>query len=426
MLFPELVIKSRKLRSSKALDAVLRDGEVLLVHSGGPIGKPGGHDQTYEYLPHPDYYWLTGFRREGGISAYSKNHAWVDFTRPVSRDEKIWAGGGHPCPGEDLTKMEDWLQKQKFKSVHHLGQHPESLGMNLHQDERNILEAFNEVRRIKDDAEIELIKKIAGIANEGYKKMASFIRPGVTERQIQIEYEMEVLRAGSEKMPYGSIVGTGTNSAILHASPSKRMVQDGDLVLIDAGADIEDYCVDITRVFSANKKMGHRQQNIYDTVLSAQTKSIELCRPGIEWSEVHLASAREISKGLIDLKILSCSVEDALESGAISVFFPHGVGHMVGLKVRDVGGPYNPNPKRYAGAKLRVDMTLKAGHLMTVEPGCYFIETLINDAETRSTFKNQINWTEAEKWIDFGGVRLEDDIHVTASGPENLTSIVAK
>ncbi len=426
MLFSDSVIKNRKLKSSKALDAVLREGEVVLVHSGGPIGKPGGLDQTYEFLPHPDYYWLTGFRREGGVSAYSKSHSWVDFTRPVSRVEKIWEGGGHPCPGENIEKMEDWLKKENFKSKYHIGQHTESLGTNPHKDERQILEAFNEVRRIKDDAEIQLIRKIAGIANEGYKKISSYIRPGVTERQIQIEYESEVLRAGSEKMPYGSIVGTGTNGAILHASPSSRIVKDGDLVLIDAGADIEDYCVDITRVFAANKTMNERQRKIYETVVSAQTKSIELCRPGIEWSEVHLASAREIAKGLMDLKILSCSVDEALESGAISVFFPHGVGHMVGLKVRDVGGPFNPNPKSYAGAKLRVDIKLKAGHLMTVEPGCYFIETLMNDPETRSTFKNQIKWSEAEKWLDFGGVRIEDDIHVGTSGPENLTGLVAK
>lgn len=270
------------------------------------------------------------------------------------------------------------------------------------------------------------MRKLAGIANEGYKKVSQFMAPGVTERQIQIEYESAVLRAGSERMPYGSIVGTGTNAAILHASPSSRVVQAGELVLIDAGADIEDYCVDITRVFPATGEMNDRQKKIYQTVMKAQTASIALCRPGVEWKDVHLASAREIALGLIDLGILKCSVDEALESNAISVFFPHGVGHMVGLRVRDVGGPFNPNPKSYAGARLRVDMKLRAGHLMTVEPGCYFIEALINDAGTREAFKSQINWNEAVKWLDFGGVRIEDDILVTTSGPDNLTQIVTK
>jgi Xaa-Pro aminopeptidase len=99
---------------------------------------------------------------------------------------------------------------------------------------------------------------------------------------------------------------------------------------------------------------------------------------------------------------------------------------MVGLRVRDVGGPYNPNPKKYAGARLRVDMTLEENHLMTIEPGVYFIEALLRDAETRRTFGDQVNWTEAEKWLDFGGVRIEDDILVTSRGPDNLTAVVEK
>ena len=419
MIFSESAIATRKANSSKALDAVLKEGELLLVHAGAAIGKPGGHDQTYEYSPHPDYFWLTGFRREHGVSAYSKEHGWIDFTRPISRDEKIWEGGGQPCPGQDLLGLQSWIHQQNFSSVQHLGSHPE-------RTSSEVLEAFNEVRRVKDAEEVALVRKLAGIANEGYKKVSQFMAPGVTERQIQIEYESAVLRAGSERMPYGSIVGTGTNAAILHASPSSRVVQAGELVLIDAGADIEDYCVDITRVFPATGEMNDRQKKIYQTVMKAQTASIALCRPGVEWKDVHLASAREIALGLIDLGILKCSVDEALESNAISVFFPHGVGHMVGLRVRDVGGPFNPNPKSYAGARLRVDMKLRAGHLMTVEPGCYFIEALINDAGTREAFKSQINWNEAVKWLDFGGVRIEDDILVTTSGPDNLTQIVTK
>jgi Xaa-Pro aminopeptidase len=133
-----------------------------------------------------------------------------------------------------------------------------------------------------------------------------------------------------------------------------------------------------------------------------------------------------MAQGLREMNVLNCSVDEALESGAISVFFPHGVGHMVGLRVRDVGAIYNPNPKSYAGARLRVDMMLKQGHLMTVEPGMYFIEALLNDESTKTKFKNQINWNEIPKWISLGGVRLEDDILVTSGDPENLTHMVQK
>ncbi|MBY0415010.1 MAG: M24 family metallopeptidase, partial [Bdellovibrionales bacterium] len=287
-------------------------------------------------------------------------------------------------------------------------------------------EAFNEVRRVKDDAEVELVKKIAQIAARGYAILPDFIKAGVSERDIQLAYESEVLKAGSEKMPYDSIVGIGTNSAILHASPGSRVAKKGDLVLIDAGADIRDYCVDITRIFTVGAPMSSQQQSIFDIVSRAQTDSINLCRPGVEWRDVHLASARAIAQGLKDLNILKCSVEESLETGAVAVFFPHGVGHMVGLKVRDVGTKYNPYPKSYAGARLRVDMPLREGYMMTIEPGLYFIEALINDEETKAKFKDAINWNEISKWIHVGGVRLEDDIVIRSDKAENLTGFILK
>lgn len=426
MLFEKSLIDQRKSRAAKALDQIIAHDDVVLVHAGHPIQRPGGFDQTYNYLPHPDYFWLTSFRRVGGISAYSKSEGWVDFVSPVTRDEKIWEGGGIDLPGKDLATFDQWLSSKKFKKTFHLGQHAESVSRDPSLGSLDLLEAYNEARRYKDQGEVELVKKLAGIANEGYKKLKTYIRPGVSERDIQIAYETEVQRAGSERLPYDTIVGAGTNSAVLHAIPTSRIVKENDIVLIDAGADIQDYCVDVTRVYSATGTLDQRQKTIFDIVLRAQTSSINLCKPGIEWSEVHLASAREIAKGLKDLGIMKCSVDEALESSAVSVFFPHGVGHMVGLRVRDVGGKYNPNPKKYAGARLRVDIPLKENYIMTVEPGLYFISALLNDEETKATYKNQINFAEAEKWSDFGGVRLEDDILVKSTGYENLTSVIEK
>ena len=427
MIFPQSTISERKNRTAQALNAAIGAQDVVLVHSGSPIQKSGGHDQTYPFLPHPDYFWLTGSRRPQGISAYTRSQGWVDFVVPVSREEKIWEGGNEVVVGKDLNTFEAWLSEQNGK-VFNLGQFAgkEKYSKVSEEERAHIQEVFSEVRRVKDSSEIELVRNIALMASHGYNKIASFIKPGVTERQIQLVYENEVLTQGAEKMPYDSIVGTGTNSAILHAIPTHRVVKEGDLVLIDAGGDIQDYCVDITRVYPASGRFSDRQKFIYELVKEAQTASIALCRPGTEWREVHLASAKVMARGLKEIGVLNVGVDEALETGAVGCFFPHGVGHMVGLRVRDVGGTPNPNPKKYAGARLRVDMKLGEGYLMTVEPGLYFIEALLNDAETRSTFKNHINWSETEKWMDFGGVRIEDDIHVTKNGPENLTSVVPK
>lgn len=429
MIFTQNAINTRKNLVATALSPALSDQDVVLVFAGPPIQKPGGHDQTYTFLPHPDYFWLTGSRRPFGVSAFNKKDGWIDFVLPISREEKIWEGGGeHVIPGEDVNNFDSWLAKRAPAKTYLIGQfdHHRHLSKVAEEERLKVQELFNVIRRVKDQEEIKLIHSIALMANEGYKKIKNIIRPGLTERQIQIEYETEVLRAGAEKFPYDSIVGTGTNSAVLHAIPTARVLKEGEHVLIDAGADLHDYCVDITRNFSVTGTFSSRQKMIHDIVLKAQETSIALCRPGVEWRDVHLASAKVMAQGLHDLGILKISSDEAIETSAIAVFFPHGVGHMVGLRVRDVGGPYNPNPKKYAGARLRVDMPLKEGHLMTVEPGLYFIPALLDDEMTRKDFKDAINWTEVEKWKDFGGIRIEDDIHVTSNGPFNLTSMVEK
>lgn len=205
----------------------------------------------------------------------------------------------------------------------------------------------------------------------------------------------------------------------------KKIVEKGELVLIDAGADIEDYCVDITRCYPTNGKFSEKQQAIYDTVLKAQEKCISMCTPGTEWSEVHNTAGRIMAQGLKDFNILNCSADEALETGAISVFFPHGVGHLVGLRVRDVGGVANKPVQKFNGVNLRVNFPLQENYLVTVEPGLYFVKALIENPEIRSKHKDSINWNEVEKWRSVGGVRIEDDILVGKT-PTNLTDCVKK
>lgn len=427
--FTSAAINLRKEKTAKRLSQVLKPRDVVLVFSGEPLQKPGGHDQTYDFLPHPDYLWLTDSRRPHGVSAFSLEEGWIDFVKPISREEKIWEGGGTTIPGRPVADFDAWYEAFKAKRTFCLGLRGLAHSQIKSESDdvlADVQEAFNEVRRIKDAEEVALIRRLALMANHGYVAVKNLIRPGLTERDIQIAYETEVFKAGAEKMPYGSIVGTGTNGAILHASPSSRVVKAGEIVLIDAGADVNDYCVDITRVFPADGKLTAQQKTIYDLVLKAQHTSIALCRPGVEWHEVHKASARVFAHGLAELGLIKTDPETALEAGAASVFFPHGVGHMVGLRVRDVGGRFTKDARTAFGVRVRVDMPLQSGFLMTIEPGLYFIQALIDDAETRTKFADHINWSEVEKWRDFGGIRLEDDILVTESGPQNLTEVVAK
>lgn len=424
MLFAENAYQLRQSKVAQAWKSQLDSQDLVLVHSGTSVQKPGGLDQTYDFLPHPSYFWLTGHRRAEGVMAYSVSEGWVEYQRPLSPVDIVWEGaeGNFECE-HSLVDLQKKLQGGAYKRVFHLGQ---TADKSFEAEARELSVKLDQVRRCKDAEEVQLIRRIAAMANEGYKALQAALRPGVTERSLQLHYENAVLLAGADKMPYGSIVGSGENAAILHAVPTQKKVVAGEMVLVDAGADVEDYCVDITRVFAVDGKLTGQQQDVYDLVHEAYKASVEMCRPGTQWRDVHMKSARVIAEGLNQWGLLKSSVDAVLESAAISVFYPHGVGHLVGLKVRDTGHPENLNPQRYYGARLRVDLELKENYLITVEPGCYFARAFIEDSEIREKYKDHINWSVAEKWKTFGGVRLEDDILITSGVPESLTNIVPK
>lgn len=430
-IFDEKTISQRRKRLEIEWKPLLPKDDCILVFSGEPVTKPGGLDQTYPFIPHPAYFWLSGYRRNFGIVFFSNDLGWIDFILPVTKEESIWEGmAPFAFNGKDVRTINEFLRQHKFKNIIALGQptssqleHP--LGPNSDLSFK-LKEKFDQCRRLKDVQEIKRLRSLAEMANAGYKKIDTFIEPGVTERQIQIEYEAEVLRQGAHGLPYDSIVGSGSNAAILHAIPTLKKVQPGELVLVDAGAHVDDYCVDITRVFPASGKFSAQQQALYDLVKEAQKKGIEKCLVGTEWNQVHRATAKVIAEGLVSLNILKGPIESILDSGAISLFYPHGVGHLVGLRVRDTGHEENRNPKTYCGVRIRVDLVLKENMVITVEPGCYFIKTLLNDRANRDKYGDFVNWNEAEKWQNIGGVRIEDDILITTTEPDILTSVVAK
>lgn len=434
-IFDTATLQARRERLAIALNAQITEADLVLFFAGEPIQKPGGLDQTYPFLPHPEYFWLTGLRRPSGVLAYNRGEGWVDFVQLPTLSEKLWEGGGDDdITGVDISKFEAWLKRAPFQRIFALGQVSASLKTQLRSlglvEEANlqmqVQELVNRARRPKDAAEIALIKKVAGMAESGYRKLTSVLRPGMTERELQIEYEAEVLRSGAEKFPYDTIVGSGVNAAVLHAIPTQKRIGENELVLVDAGADLFDYCVDITRTFSSSGAFTSQQRDMYGLVLKAQLAAIETCRPGVEWRRVHETAARILAQGLNDLGLLNCDADTALASEAISVFLPHGVGHLVGLKVRDVGGIAGQPIRTCCGVRLRVDLPLEENFVMTVEPGLYFVPALLDQTEMRTRFKSEINWSETDKWRTFGGIRIEDDILIQASGVEILTAGVPK
>jgi Xaa-Pro aminopeptidase len=422
-VFSQRVLEARRARVARLLRGL--DG-VVLAAAGEPIGKPGGLDQTYPFIPHPTYYWLTGSRRPGGVVAYDARDGWTDFVAPATEAERLWEGEPEVPPGQDVAGLQSWCDGRGARSVASVGAALPGVEVDPQSSEAAI-ERMDAARRPKDPAEIELIGRAVAATAAGFERIRQDIRPGVTERQLQIELEASFHRQGGDGLSFGTIVGAGTHAAVLHFEPGDRVVGPDDLVLVDAGATVAGYCADVSRTFPAGDRFTAEQQAIYDLVLASQAAGIEQCRPGTEWYDVHLATATVLALGLRDLGVLRGSIDDLLETGAIALFFPHGVGHMLGLGVRDVGGREPGREERSCGgARLRVDLPLRSGFVMTVEPGLYFVPAILDCPERRERFADAVVWRDLERWRRVGGVRIEDDILVTDGDPRNLTEGIPK
>lgn len=423
-VFDAQVLQERRQRSFRDL----HDNDlIVLVGAGHPIHKPGGLDQTYPFIPHPDYYWLTGSRRVGGILAFDPQDGWTHFEPPISAAEQLWEGATDPVDGRDVARFPQWLEDRTNRSVVVLGAAIEGVESDSERS-AEVQSLLSKARRHKDSAEIDLIARAVSATAAGHAKAREVIRPGVSERQIQIEMEAEMFRRGADNTGYSTIVGTGTNSAVLHFMPSERVVEPNDMVLIDSGGAIAGYTADVTRTYPAGDRFTLQQQTLYDLVLEALRVSTAACQVGAEWHAVHHASAAVFAQGLRDWGILKGSVDELLENEAIALFFPHGVGHMVGLGVRDVGGraPGREEPRKSCGVTVRVDLPLEEGFLMTVEPGLYFVPALLDNPTRREQYRDVVDWEALEVWRPLGGVRIEDNVLITAAGPEVLTSSIPK
>jgi Xaa-Pro aminopeptidase len=413
-------LERRRRAAAEAWD--LRD-EIVLVGAGSPVHLPGRADLTYRFRAHSEYLYLTDRERPGGVLAFDPAEGWIDFVEPVTRDERLWEGAAESDgEGVPLEQLAGWLEARKERRIACLGAPPFRSDPEL---EATVRAALNRIRRPKDELELSRMRAAEGATSAGFAAVAKLIEPGRTEREAQIELEAELFRNGADGLAFDTIVGGGKNAAVLHFPPSDRAFEEGELVLVDAGAEVRGYDSDITRTFPVSGSFGPEQAELYALVLRANRACIELCVAGAEWRDVHRAAGVVLAEGLVSFGLLRGNPESLAESGAVHVFFPHGVGHMVGLGARDAGEVL-PGRESQADSfpRLRVDLPLEPGYVMTVEPGVYFVRALVNDIELRQRYGDSVVWARAEQLLGFGGIRLEDDVLVTEDGYEVLTADV--
>jgi Xaa-Pro aminopeptidase len=412
----------------KALLERIGDGVVVLP---APATAIRNNDVEHDYRQGSDLYYLTGFDEPESVLVLTTHHAEhraVLFLRDRDPERETWDGPrlgverAVSALGVDAAfsikelddKLPDYLEGAR--RVHY------RIGLDRKLDERflraidvvrgrarrgveyptEIIDpaaSVHEMRLSKSDDEIELMRRASEITREAHLAAMRIARPGRHEYEV----EAEILRAfrahGSERPAYGSIVGSGPNATILHYRKNDRKLDAGDLLLIDAGAEYGYYAADVTRTFPVSGRFSDAQREIYELVLSAQLACIAAVRPGATVEAIHDVAVNVLTEGMIALGLLTSSREEALDKGEYKKFYMHRTSHWLGMDVHDVG-------RYYASGQPR---PLEPGFVLTVEPGLYIPVHAEVDPHYRGI-----------------GVRIEDDILVTAAGCLNLTSDIPK
>lgn len=296
----------------------------------------------------------------------------------------------------------------------------------------DLVKAVIELRQTKGTEEIAELRRAARATEAAFKAVISATRPGTHERALTALFE-GVLALHGCVTGYAPILTV--RGEILHNHSHTNPIEDGQLLLLDGGGEVDTgYTVDVTRTWPTSGRFDARQRSAYEAVLQAQIDAIDACRPGVRYREVHDTASRVLAGWLRDEGLLTCSVDEALESGAHGLFYPHGTGHHLGLDVHDLESfgdlPSYPEgqsrPPQFGTRNLRLDLPLERDWVVTVEPGLYFVPAILHDARLRETMGSRIDWERAEDWIGFGGIRTEDDVLVTDKDPEILTHGIPK
>lgn len=420
-------LAARRARIARALPL---EREIVLIGAGRPVPLPENTDQTYPFIAHAEYYYLAGLECPGGVLAYDPaegpEHGWKSFVPEVSEDERVWEGR-QPWPGGvSLAALEPWLIVRSHRPLVMLGQPLAGVPYDIGRTAA-AREALLHARRPKDGEELRLLRRAAAATAAGYAAILPHLQPGATERALQIELEAAFFRGGATSTGYHTIVGTGPNAAVLHFPPTGRAARRGDFVLIDAGAAVDRYVCDVTRTYVAGEPSSF-QRDLHQVVLAAEERAIARCRPGVEWRDVHRAAAVDLVAGLVSMGLMRGDPESLVARTAHLLFFPHGLGHLVGLGVRDASGtqPGRTRANEPALRNLRTDLPLEPGYVITVEPGLYFIPPLLRDPARRERFRDAVNWDVVDRHLDAGGVRIEDNVLITPEGHEVLTAAIPK
>lgn len=400
-------------------------GDGVAILPTAPV-RNRNRDVDYPFRPDSDFYYLTHFPEPEAVAVLvpGREHGqYILFCREKNPEKEIWEGrraglegaratygADDAFPITDIDEILPGLLENREKVYYSIGRYADfdarmmrwvnevrgkaRTGVHAPGEFVDLNHILHEMRLIKDPEEIRLMRRAAKVSAAAHRRAMQACRPGLHEYEIEAELLYEFRRGGAEFPAYPPIVGGGANGCILHYTENSAELRDGELLLIDAGAEIDGYAADITRTFPVNGRFSGEQRAIYEIVLAAQRTAIEQAKAGRHWNEPHDTAVRILTQGLKDLGLLTGDVDGHIERGDYKRFYMHRTGHWLGMDVHDVGDYKVEDAWRL----------LEPGMVLTVEPGLYIAE----GSDIPERFWNT-------------GIRIEDDVLVTRDGNEVLS-----
>jgi len=414
------VYASRRRRLAQAI------GEAVAVVPTAPE-RVRNRDSHYPYRFDSHFYYLSGFTEPEAVLVLASGKS-ILFCRERNVERETWDGfrygpeaarerfgfdEAHPIASLDQEMTQ--LLENRAALYYPMGADPEwdaralrwvnavrarvRAGIAAPEHVHDVRAVIDDMRLVKDPHELGIMRRAARIAAAAHRRAMQRVRPGRHEYEIEAELLYEFRRNGAQFPAYSPIVAGGANACILHYVSNDAVLHDGDLLLVDAGCELDGYASDLTRTFPVDGRFSAAQREVYDIVLAAQRAALESVRPAAAWNEPHDAAVRVLAQGLLDLKLIAGSLQEALEKESYKRFYMHRTGHWLGLDVHDAG-----DYKRQGAWR-----TLAPGMTLTVEPGLY----IRGDDDIPERLRNI-------------GVRIEDDVLVADAGCEVLTAEAPK
>ncbi len=421
----------------------------VLFASGFARARNFPHNR-YPFRAESHFLYLVGAQLEGAALLLSPTGARL-YAPPPDPDAALWTGDAptleqlsaqleiEVSPIEELDPDDDvatlppqdadtalWLGSLIGRDVEPGG------GDALEGRDRELADAMIELRLQHDAAAIEQLRQAAAVTEAAHHAGMQSTRPGLREAAVRAAMEAAITAAGMTTS-YNSIVSV--HGEVLHNERHDGLIADGDLLLADVGAETpEGWAGDVTRTWPVNGRFSGSQRELYELVLRAQLAAIEAVRPGVRYLDVHRVAGKTLLRGLIELGSFRGDLEDLYARGAAALFFPHGVGHLIGLDVHDMEdlgdhAGYAPGRQRsesFGDRYLRLDRDLVPGMAVTIEPGYYAIPHLLDNPAEVGDLEGALDRQVLARYADVRGIRIEDDVLVTESGNQVLTRGIAK